>query len=319
MSLRARSVGLLLGAMCLAAAMPATALPKADWKTRAAARTLGVEGLQLMRQEEWAEAYDKLERAYNLYPVPTLGVATARCLDKLGRLVEAAERYREVTAMKVEASDGFNQQSAVKAAAKEREALMPRIPNLEIMVRGDRGDGIEVLVDAEVLPPELVDTAHPVDPGQHEVRVRRGDVTITESATVEEGETARVVVKLPDIPKPPPPPEPGTDWTPWMWVGFGVGGGGLLTAIVNGSVAISMRGTLRDRCAPDGICPPSAHDVVDGYDAARYATTIGFVVAGVGTAAGTLFFFLDDDDGEAEATVDDLELGVGPTGLMLRF
>jgi len=319
MSCRTRCLVLLFGLACLGTPSSAfAALPQVDWKTRSAARTLGVEGLQLMRKEAWAEAYDKLERAYSLYPVPTLGLATARCLDKLGRLVESAERYREVGSMEVAASDGFQQQRAVKAAQEERADLLPRIPNLEIMVRGDRGDGIEVLVDTERLPPELIDAAHPVDPGEYEVRVRRGDVTITESATVEEEETVRVVVKLPNIPLPPLPPQ-GPDWHSWMWVGFGVGGGGLLTAIVNGSVAISMRGSLRDRCAPDGICPPSAHDVVDGYDAARYASTIGFVVGGLGMAAGTVFFFLDDGDEEDDATVDDLEIGVGPTGLELRF
>jgi len=310
MSSRRRWLALLFGSLVLYTPVTAFALPQVDWKTRAAARTLGVEGLQLMRQEEWEEAYDKLERAYKLYSVPTLGLATARCLEKLGRLVEAAERYREVGATKVERSDGFQQNSAVKAAQQERAILLPRIPSLEVMVRGDRGDGLEVLVDTEILPPELVDTAHPVDPGEHEVRVRRGDVTITESATLEEGETARVVVKLPDLPLPPLPPKKGTDWTPFVWGGFGIGGGGLLTAIINGSVAIRLRGTLRDRCAPDGICPPTAHDVVDGYDAARYATTVGFVLAGVGVAAGCVFFFLDDDADQ---------IGVGPTGLQLRF
>ncbi|MEM6787306.1 MAG: hypothetical protein AAF715_07270 [Myxococcota bacterium] len=292
-------------------------LPQADWKTRAAARKLGVDGLQLMRRESWKEALDKLERAYQLYPVPTLGVATARCLAEIGRLVEAAERYREVGAMKLSRSDGFSQNQAVKTAQEERAVLLPRIPNLAVIIRGDRGDDIEVFVDGEPLPAELVDALYPVDPGAHEVRVRRPDVTITESAEVEEGETARVIVKLPNLPLPPPPPveEEPPDWRTWMWVGFGVGGGGALMAIVGGASALQIRGTLRDRCGPERSCPPSAHDVVDGYDAARYVTTIGMVLAGAGAAAGTVFYVLDaeGDDGEGP------DVALGPGAIRLHF
>lgn len=285
-----------------------------DWKTRAAARKLGVEGIQLENQGKFAEALDRFERAQALYPAPTLGVRTARCLEKLGRLVEAAERYREVATADLGPSPQFQYRQAQAEAKRERAALLPRIPELEVVVKGDRAEGITVLVDNEILPPELIDAAHPVDPGQHEVRVRRGDVTITETTTVAEGETARVVLKLPALPLPPPPPEQAAelDFEMLMWVSYGVGAGGVLAGIINGSVALSQRGHLEERC-PARVCPPSAHDAADAYDATRAATTIGFVIGGLGLAAGTaLYFFAPATEPADEAPA--LEASLGPLG-----
>lgn len=303
-------LGRLLAPIAICATLSTTTLAQqVDWKTRSAARSLGVEAIQLESQGKLAEALDRYERAHALFPAPTLGVGAARCLEKLGRLVEAAERYREVATAQLGPNPQFQYLEAQAEAMKAREALLPRIPALEVVVKGDRGEGITVLVDDEVLPPELVDTSHPVDPGEHEVRVRRGDVTITQRTRVGEGETARVVLSLPPLPlEAKHSNEPEVAWETWMWVSYGVGAGGVLAAVINGSIALSQNAHLEKRC-PGRICPPSAHDAADAFDATRVATTVGFVVGGVGIAAGTLLFFLAPDE---EAGV-----AVGTDGLNL--
>src|SRR5262245_16171888 len=68
-----------------------------DDATRAAARQLGEEGVEAYWAGDNEQAHAKLERAYQLFSAPTLALWSARACVRVGRWVEAAERYREVT------------------------------------------------------------------------------------------------------------------------------------------------------------------------------------------------------------------------------
>src|SRR5262245_45075283 len=81
-------------ACCVASQAAAQA---ADESALAAARALGRDGVTLYQSGQYAQALDKLERAYAVARVPSLGLWAGRALEKLGRLVEASQRYREVT------------------------------------------------------------------------------------------------------------------------------------------------------------------------------------------------------------------------------
>src|SRR5262249_5440698 len=72
-----------------------------DDQTRAKARTIGEEGLALYDQGRYIEALDRFQSASALVKAPTLDLMAARCLTKMGRLVEASERYLDVTRMTV--------------------------------------------------------------------------------------------------------------------------------------------------------------------------------------------------------------------------
>jgi hypothetical protein len=69
-----------------------------DDATRAAARQLGEQGIEAYRAEDYKAAEQTLDRAYQLFAVPTLGLWSARVRARLGHLVEAAERYRDTHA-----------------------------------------------------------------------------------------------------------------------------------------------------------------------------------------------------------------------------
>ena len=310
---------LLLVALLVCVSAPSSAQP-VDPQIRSAARKLGVEGIQLFDRGDYAAALDKFDRANALVPAPTLGVRAARCLAKLGRLVEASERYLEVIRSEIPAGSQWVHRRAQKDAEKERKELLPLIPSLEIVVSGPTGDGITVLLDGRELPPELVGVSSPTDPGDHEVRARRADVTVSEKVTVAEAASARVELKLPPLPPlppPPPPPEPGFDWQAWTWVAVGVGAGGLVAFGINGAIAVAQESDLEERC-PARVCPPDAHGAADVYDATRAATTVGLVVGGVGlVAAATLLLLAPDDDSEA-TPADDVTAWIAPGGAGVR-
>ena len=55
-------------------------------------------------------------------------------------------------------------------------------------------------------------------------------------------------------------------------------------------LAIGQHGDLSDRC-PDGRCPNDVSGDVDGYKTMGMLSTIGFIVGGVGLAAGAVLWF----------------------------
>lgn len=316
-------VAVLVTLVCVTVAGDVAAAPTktVDLKTRAAARKLGIEGIHLFGQKKYAEALDKFDRANGLLPAPTLGVRAARCLEKLGRLVEAAERYREVGQFELDRRAPFVHRRAKLEANNERAKLMPRIPSLEIAVSGPRGDGITVLLDNEAVPEELIDASQPVDPGNHEVRVRRADVTVSESMSVKEGTSARLTLILPALPPPPPPPPPPvvhTDWFMWSMAAFGVGAGGIVAGVVNGGIALSKQADLEERC-PERTCPPEAHGAADVFDALRYATTVGFVIGSLGLVGGTVLLVISDSEEDKRDAPVTFQLRPGGAGMRLRF
>jgi hypothetical protein len=272
-----------------------------DDQMRAAARAFGEEGLSLYDQGKYDQALDKFERADALIHAPTLGLMAARCLDKLGKLVEASERYRAVANMKLEAdaSDAFKE--AQSAAVTEREALLPRIPKLEIVVQGQDANQAEVLLDGKVLPKVLVGVASPVNPGKHHIEAKTPTSVGTQEIDVPERETSKVVVILQPTgetsDQPPPPPKQDGDalaaraslMRTAAWASFGVGGAGLVIFAVGGGVALSKQSTLDEMCGGStGGCPKSASDTIDSYNASKNAATAGLVIAALGGAAGAV-------------------------------
>lgn len=124
-----------LAALTSAQSAAAQATPSEE--SRATARAIGEEGLSYFDQGMYIDALDRFERADAIIHAPTLGLMAARSLEKLGRFVEASERYLQVTRMEIDAKSSDIWKQAIVSAGKEREALQPRIPSIEIVVEGE--------------------------------------------------------------------------------------------------------------------------------------------------------------------------------------
>jgi hypothetical protein len=169
-------------------------------------------------------------------------------------------------------------------ALLEREDLLPLIPTLTIDITGPMGAGATVFVDGEQVPTALIGQKRPIDPGAHEVEVRRKDTKVKKKVDVIVKQNQKVTLELPPLPA-AKAPEVDPKLRMLAWVGIGIGAGGTIAFAVNGSLAVSKRNDLVDSC-PKNRCLPQFHGTVDTYDVLRYATTAGIVAGVVGFGVG---------------------------------
>jgi tetratricopeptide (TPR) repeat protein len=296
-----------------------------DDATRSAARTLAEAGLALQASGDDAGALVKFERALALVEVPTLAVLSARCLVKLGRLVEAAERYRQARAMTVDSSlaSGYRaaQLEAQADAEKERAALLPRIPVLDLALEGASPQDVELRIDEQRVPSAIVGVDRPIDPGRHRVQARRGAEVVTQEPALREGERMRVTLVFKPIaalPPPPPPPSggerPGSTQRIVGAVIAGLGGATLVAGGVNWALALGKKGDL-DKVCPGEICPPSAKDTLDTYTRLRTTAIAMMVTGGVLAGAGVVTIAVAPRGAPARAAITPW---IGPLGAGVR-
>ncbi len=335
MAMRQMHARLVVGAFAAFWALSAMAQPVDD-ATRAAARQVGEDGLAAYDQGRYGEALAKLGQAYAVVKAPALGLWTARTLVKLGKLVEASERYLEVTRLSAEGGNADVQRNAKQAAAKERDELLPKIPKLRLRVRGARGDHVSVQVDGTAVPAPLVGAERPANPGKHEIIAKLGSREITKQVTLRPGESREVVlqfeeekgasdsVRIATGPGRPVPESdrgtgPGGVQRTAGWVSLGVGGAGIVVGSIAGIVLLSKRSSLLDGDCVGTECGPSERDRVQSYNGLRPVSTVGFVVGVAGLGAGAALLLTSPKPQETAKPHVALWVGVGATGLAGRF
>jgi hypothetical protein len=307
--------------LSLAAATLATALltgprasagsaPDVDPETKSAARTLGAEGQRLFEAGDYAGALVKFDRANTLVPAPTLGLRAARCLAKLGRLVEASERYLAVSRAQIDSRAPAVMLRAQEEARAERDALLPQIPTLTINVDGPTGDELTVLVDGKPIPVALLGEQRPTDPGAHKVEVKRPDTRTSGEVNLKPGDTAHLRLTLPKLPPAPsapppvlrsagsphPPPRLALTEVPSVppYRGGGIvavafGGVGVALGVTAGALALNEAASLKGRCDGSTSCGPESgvkQSDLDLYNGERTGAVVGLAVGVVGLAVG---------------------------------
>lgn len=275
-----------------------------DEQTKAAARQMAREALDLMHQERWSEAQSLLARAYRLVPAPTVALLEGRALERMSRLADAARRYEVAANTPVgnDSPEAFRQ--AVRDAQDELSDLHDRVPKLAITVQGETAPGqrVEVSLDGEVLALNALDTPRDVNPGEHIVKaIVDGDVVVEDHVLVKEGESKPVLLRL-EHRRPPPSrdvavPNPdttsannGSAMRTWGWVTLGVGVAGVATGVVAGKLMVDTQDTLDKGCTP--TCPPSLEDDLSRFRTYRTVSTVGYGVGAVGIAVGALLLLL---------------------------
>jgi hypothetical protein len=117
----------------------------------------------------------------------------------------------------------------------------------------------------------------------------------------------------PEAPPPPPPPIDDRPKPPPVVVehpasggpsglritgaiALGVGAVGLGIGIVGGAVALGAKGDLDRLCPTKANCPKGT---LDSANTAAAVSTVGFIVGGVGIAAGVIFLLLPASKSDA--------------------
>jgi hypothetical protein len=177
-------------------AAPGAGAQPVDAATKSAARSVAEDALKLYDKGDFAGAFEKANRANELVHAPTMALLTGRCLEKLGRWVEASEKYLEAANASLEPNASAAQKSAQTEATKARAALLPRIPAVELALDAPTADA-QVTLDGKVVPPAMVGIKRPIDPGKHNVAVARAGASATQDFTLKEADSVRLVLKAP--------------------------------------------------------------------------------------------------------------------------
>jgi hypothetical protein len=341
--LLAFALALGLSATSALAPPPALAAPAAPTAAqRETARRLMDEGKSLTRKGDLAGALDAYKKAHAIMHVPTTGYAVAKTQLALGHLVEARDVALQVVRMPHETAREPAAFEQARKRSRELEAsLKPRIPSLEIVVKG--GPAAKVTIDDVDVAQLLLGEPIAVNPGDHVVVAKNADgVEDRAAATLAERESKQVVLTLPE-PKPvtvaAPAPEPKAPEAPadsaaaepgraprttaasvLVFGGFGLAAAGAVAGSVAGVLALSKAGDVEPQCERD-VCDPAAKTDLDRARTMATISTIGYAVAGAGAIAGVIGLILPRSrvDERAAARIEPrASVLVGPAGLAVR-
>jgi len=286
-----------------------------DPATLSAARTLGYAGVQAFQRGDYEAASEKLEKALRVYEVPSLGLWSARALVKLGRLVEAGERYRAVLLMTARTGEEDVQRKAKDDAVVERQALAVRIPTLEIVLIGPRTSDLSLVVDEGISQGVVDGEIRQLDPGPHRLVARSQGTLIERSLVFRESEQKQLIL---DFRAPDTGGGEGVRSANAMtgaanaeregyasdrrnvrdagfgqrrvgWIAVGAGGIVVLVGAVTGLIVMSQRSSLdgSGNCELDrNQCSAVVQGRVDSYNATRTLSSIEFIAGSVVAGAG---------------------------------
>lgn len=298
----------------MAVGVPAGA-QELDDASRTAARALGTSGLEAFEGGRYQEASDKLEKAYAIARVPTLGLWSARALAKLGRLLEAAARLEEAANIELAEGEQELQRRAKTEAREELATLQSRIPQLVVEVEGAPPDQVSVTIDGKPDTQLVVGEKLQVDPGRHRIQATYGESTLQQEIQLAEGDARTLVLPFSgNAAAAAAPTEGGEDPSSlemdkhggasasplkaFGWVSLGLGGVGLVVGGVAGVITLGKKSDIEDNPRCNGNrCAPSEQDVVDSYRSARSISTVGFIAGGVLTAAGVTLLITQSANG----------------------
>lgn len=341
------SPAIVAGALACAAVVPPATVEAAEPTAaeKETARTMHRSGDAKFEQGDYRGALADYKAADLIMGVPSTRLAVAQAQEKLGLLVESLD-----SALSVKRIPKLNPEPAVFEKARAdavtlASSLRPRIPSVKFALQGvPEGRAVDVSIDGTNVPMALLTVPRKVNPGQHVIKATvDGYHPFEQQVQLPEGKVTEVPIKLepkdgaaaaapapaptapaaapPEAPpagtQPPPPPpdepeEASGGISPLVWIGFGVGGAGLILGGITGGIAAGKASDLKDSC-PDNQCLRS--ETEDDYDSTytmAHVSTAGFIIGGVGVAVGVVGLLLPS--GEAEASTGSITLRpiVGP-------
>lgn len=285
-------------------AFVSSASAQSSQRAQSKARKLAGEALDLYEAGDYEAALGKFSEADTLVPAPTLKLRVARCLNKLDRVLEAKEKYREVIQAELKRWAPRVHHEAQKDAKADLKQLLDEIPKLIVVVEGEGAIDAQVTLDGERLDSDALTSKRDIDPGVHTFEARLGEREVVENLAIKRGDDRRIVLVLPD-PVIEKPPVVETDDTLWLAAGWGsvaVGGVGVVMGAVAGILVLNDEEGLIAQC-PNRQCPPAVRDDVSAFNTRRNVATAGFVIGGIGLTAGTVLLLLKPDAGASETAI----------------
>ena len=302
----------------LAVSGPAAAQEANQAENIAAARSLGIEGVQLAEAGKCDQAIEKLSRAESLYHAPTILDRLGECQITVGQIVLGTENLDRVVREPLAANAPKAFRDAQARAKKALDAALPRIAYLTVNVEPKEAK-ITVTVGGAPVPDALLGAERPTDPGTRDVVASApGYLTQKTTVTLAEGGHQAVTLRLPldpnaakpgaEIPAtavvapPPPPPPPPAPAAPASngaktlgYVLIGTGAAGIVVGSITGALALQKKGNLD---CPDNHCSGSDADTLHGAKHMALASTISFAIGIPAAAIGTVLLLTSNKSQE---------------------
>lgn len=276
---------------------------------RSVARTLAIEGYDLLQAGSYSEAIRLFTEAEKLYHAPTIVLLLAEAHEKLGKLVEARSFYEAITVEELPRTAPLEFFEAQRTAQRNLELLEKRLPTLQVLVPGASREKVRVTVDGERISP--FDQARAQNPGRHMVAVTYDNGrTVSQEVVLREGATERFHVPVAAV-------EGGSSsvLVPAA-IAFGTGAAGLGVGVVAGIVATNKAGELSERCSAGPCTDEGLSSSVSRWTT---VTLIGLAAAGVGLGTGAVILYLDRPSSTARGTAVQATVGLGSVGVRGTF
>jgi hypothetical protein len=323
----ARSPRVAVGLALMLACSSALAEPSAAEKETA--RRLMAEGRAYRDQGDLKTALKSFIGADSIMNVPSTGIEVARTEVALGQLVEARDKALAVTRLPAVKHEPAPFVEARAAAQQLEDDLTRRIPTVKIVLTGAPANvTVNVTVDGENIPVAALVGPYAVDPGHHVIAAGLpGGPTKTAEIDLAERDAKNVSLEVPPAPvgatpvateeEPPPAATPRKGVPALATVGFIVGGVGVATGAITGTIAILKTHSAENGGCVDDRCPPSTDSALNTASAMATVSTVAFIVGGVG-AAGGLIAFLARGHAPPPPTATSVSPWLGPGSFGLR-
>lgn len=285
------------------------------------ARNLMDEGDAKLENGDAKGALRSYRAAHTIMNVPTTGIEVARMEAKLGKLVEARKVALEVVRMPKKPGEPKPFVEARADAQLLADALETRIPRLTIVLKNiPETAQIDFKIDGRAVSKEEARDPLPVDPGKHEVSVSvAGGVPEIETVTVVETDKKTVIfgdgaTSSSD--------KPARKTSPLVFVGFGLGGAGIVVGAITGAMSVSRAGDVEKVC-PAGMCANQAtldktKPTNDSAFVLANVSNVAFALGVVGVGFGVTGILLSGSAEKKNETATTVRVFVGPNSVGLR-
>jgi hypothetical protein len=290
------------------------------------AQSLFDAGVKEMQDSRFETACNKLERSYELDPLPGVRFTMAVCFERWGKTHTAVKHYERFIADvgSLPPDQAGKHEDRVKNANNSLQTLKPRVPAVTINLDGD-ATGATVELDDQPLRPSDLGKPYPVDPGDHHVVVKSAGGVREQELHLNDGEKISVALEVPTGPAAPEaePSQPAAegeddDGSALRIAGFvvmGVGIAGTIVGAVTGGLVFAKKGTVEDNCV-DNVCNAEGLEAVDDAKTLGMVSNIALPVGLAATAAGLLMVLLAPDGDEKAAG---LTVAPAPGGMGVRL
>jgi hypothetical protein len=306
----------LVGASAWLAPGPALAQQEGS----AIAEQLFRDGRSLLEAGKVDEACEKFAASQRVSPAIGTLLNLAICREQQGRSATAWGLFADAEAQALRSGDPGRARIAHEHGASLAGQLRKIVIDLPAAP-----PGVVVKLDGIALPPSVLGTEIPVDPGKHDLAVTAPGKKAWERPDVDvgSGPALRVRVELEDAPptastpssSPPPRESPlGSFSQRWpAWIAFGVGAAGLVTGGIAGGLAFAKASDAKSGCQ-GSVCQQSAKGPADSAKSLATLSDVGFAIGAAGALAGVAVWIWTPTGHPASA----VGVAVGPATVSLE-